>query len=141
MTELSALLASVIGGDATGIGALRRVPQSDIRAAARQVDQLHVSRAALLRLLQAWNSGTVTTEQVRWWAIFVFLGGFPQDWSPSGWVASYTAQTQPLEIDYADDDLVNEIVFRLKDLGDAVDGTISDKEREAMISDLAKGSA
>ncbi len=61
-----------------------------------------------------WRARCVTEEQVRLWALQMFIGAFPQTWSPISWSARATSR--PIEVDYSDDDVVNDIIFALKDL-------------------------
>lgn len=46
---------------------------------------------------------------------------------------------QPIDVNYSDDEVVNDIVFELKDLGEIVDGIVTPSERNAMIR-LLEGS-
>ena len=63
----------------------------------------------------------------------MFVGAFPQE-APSGdWFAPFSP-AKPVDIDYSEDDVVNETVFRLKDLGDEIDGVISAQECDEMIA-------
>jgi hypothetical protein len=47
---------------------------------------------------------------VRWWALLMFIGAFPEERTPIGWKIHYSSQ--PLDIDYSDDEDVNDVVFR-----------------------------
>jgi hypothetical protein len=51
---------------------------------------------------------------------------------------SFPPLAQPLDIDYSEDEVVIDVVFRLKDLGDEIDGVITSPERDAMISSLSE---
>lgn len=111
------LLLEAIDGEVANIDELRRAPQEQVHQAGQELGgELTFGRATVLRVLQDWRAGRLTDEQVRWWALLMFVGAFPQEWSPYGW--HFHASAQPIHIDYSDDEDVNEIVFELKDLGD-----------------------
>jgi hypothetical protein len=59
----------------------------------------------------------------------MFIGAFPEEWTPVGWKIHHSSQ--PIDIDYSDDADVNEVVFRLKDLGE-LGSDITKEERTAM---------
>jgi hypothetical protein len=61
----------------------------------------------------------------------MFAGAFPEEWTPYGW--RFHAGSQPIHVDYSDDEPVNEIVFELKDLGDFDDGGRIAAELDNMI--------
>jgi hypothetical protein len=129
------LLRDALDGDASVIEELRATSQSELRDAGIALGgTLTFGRAAVLRVLKDWRTGHVTNEQARWWALLMFIGSFPEQWTPTNW--SVHNSSQPLDVDYSDDEVVNEIVFRLKDIGDVVDGVITDPERDAMIGRL-----
>ena len=65
-----------------------------------------------------WSAGRVTEEQVRWWALLMFTGAFQ------------------IDVNYSDDDVVNDVIFELKDLGEIVDGIITPAQRNEMIERL-----
>jgi hypothetical protein len=86
-------------------------------------------------VLGDWRARKLTDEQVRWWALLMFAGAFPDDWTPYGW--HLHAFSQPIDVDYSDDEKVNEIVFRLKDLGDFDDGGAIAADVNNMIRQLS----
>jgi len=67
--------------------------------------------------------------------LLLFVGAFPQEGSPRGWHSH--ASAQPIDIEYSDDEEVNEVVFRLKDLGDFDDVGLSAAEVDNMITQLS----
>jgi len=129
--RVTQLLDQALKGDATGIDELRQVTQKELHQAGKALGEtLRLGREATLRVLEDWDSRLLTDEQVRWWALLMFIGGFPDEWTPIGWKIHLSAQ--PLDIDYSDGADVNEVVLGLKDLGE-LDGDISKEERTAMV--------
>src|SRR5256885_10966354 len=130
------LLREAIDGQVANIDELRGASQQQLQRAGQAVgDDLAVGRAAVLRLLHDWRAGLVTDEQVRWWALLLFVGAFPQDWSPYGW--HFHASAQPIHIENSDDEEVNEVDFRFKDLGDFDDGGTIAADVDIMIRQLS----
>ena len=116
-----ALLRDALHGDVARIDELRRASQKQLHLAGQALGgQLMFGRPTLLRVLKDWQANKVTDEQVRWWALLMFAGAFPEEWTPYGWRVQTSAQ--PIDVNYSDDEEVNGIVFRLKDLGDLDDG-------------------
>jgi|ERR1700694_2565328 len=113
----------------------REVPLTRWYKAADEIEQpLRFGRPNVLRLLGDWKAHRITDEQVRWWALLVFIGAFPQDWSPTGWLVR--VPLREIDFDYSDDEAVNEAVYRLKDLRDDIDGEISSAECDQLIISL-----
>ena len=107
------LLREAIDGQVANIDELRIASQQQVHRAGQAVGgDLAVGRMAVLRVLHDWRAGLVTDEQVRWWALLLFVGAFPQEWSPYGW--HFHASAHPIHIEYSDDEEVNEVVFRLQ---------------------------
>ena len=65
----------------------------------------------------------------------MFAGSFPEYWTPYGSYTHYSSQ--PIDIDYSSDETVNEVVFRLKDLGDFDDYGQIAADRDNMIRQLS----
>ena len=115
------LLRDALDGDVVHIDELRRASQEQLHLAGQALGgELRFGRATVLRVLRDWRARKLTDEQVRWWALLMFAGAFPDEWTPYGrW---FHASSQPIRVDYSDDEAVNEIVFELKDLGEFDDG-------------------
>jgi hypothetical protein len=115
--RVSELLAEALAGDASNIGELRAATREQIELAGKALGgEPLVGRPSVLRVLRDWRDGALSDEQVRWWALFLFIGAFPTEWSPYGWRLGGTGQ--PIDINYSDDETVNEVVHELKDIGD-----------------------
>ena len=129
--RVTLLLDQALKGDATGIDELRQATKQELHEAGKALGEpLRFGRATTLRVLGAWESRLLTDEQVRWWALLMFIGAFPDEWTPIGWKIHHSSQ--PLDIDYSDDADVNEVVFLLKDLGE-LGSDITQEERTAMV--------
>src|SRR6266853_184524 len=129
--RVTLLLDQALKGDATGIDELRQATQQELHEAGKALGEpLRFGRATTLRVLGAWESRLLTDEQVRWWALLMFIGAFSDEWAPIGWKIHHSSE--PLDIDYSDDADVNEVVFLLKDLGE-LGSDITQEERTAMV--------
>jgi len=87
---------------------------------------LTISRAALMRVLLDWRSGTHSAVEVQQWASFVrrgYISGKP------------LRGGQPLDIAYDtdDEDLIVEIIGRFDEIGDLIDGSIDESEQVEML--------
>jgi hypothetical protein len=115
------LLTDALKGDVDHIDELCRASQEQINLAGKALGgHLTFGCATVIRVLKDRRARKLTDEQVRWWALLMFIGAFPDEWTPYGW--RFNASSHPIDVDYSDDDEVNEIVFRLKDVGDFDDG-------------------
>ena len=131
-----ALLGEALEGDGAHIDELRKASKEQLRLAGQVLGgQLAIGRPAVLRVLRDWHTRKLTDEQVRWWSLLMFAGAFPDEWTPYG--RRFHASSQPIDVDYSDDEVVNEVVFRLKDLGDFDDGGAIETDIEKMIARLS----
>lgn len=129
------LVKEALEGNATHIDELRRVSHEQLHLAGQALgSQLSFGRPTALRVLKDWRDGRLVDEQVRWWALLMFIGAFPDEWSPKGWKVHFSAQ--PIDFDYSDDDDVNEVVFQLIELGAIDDGGAIKDRINAMIRRL-----
>ena len=116
--RVSELLAEALAGDARNIEELRAATREQLALAGKDLGgEPAVGRPGVLRILRDWRDGVLTDEQVHWWALLLFVGAFPAEWSPFGWRLGRSPH-QPIAINYSDDEAVNEVVFELKDIGD-----------------------
>ncbi len=131
-----ALLSAALEGDVSQIDELRRASQEQLHLAGRALGgELSFGRMTVLRVLKDWSARKLSDEQVRWWALLMFAGAFPEEWTPYGW--RFHAWSQPIDVDYSDNEDVNEIVFRLKDLGDFDDGGTIKADIDLLIRQLS----
>lgn len=117
---------------------LRKVSHEQLHSAGQALGgALTFGRPAVLRVLHDWRAGRLSDEQGRWWALLMFVGAFPEEWSPYGWRFHAKRRGQPIDVDYPDDEQVNEVVFELKDLGDFDDEGRIRRELDNMIASLS----
>lgn len=129
-----ALLRDALDGDATRIEELRKTTPRQLQAAGVELGgELSFGRPTVLRVLHDWRAGRINDGQVRWWALLMFTGGFPVDWTPYG--GHFPGR--PIHVDYSDDEEVNEVVFDLKDVGDFDDVGHIRRNIDEMIAKLA----
>jgi hypothetical protein len=133
MTELSdqSLLLAVVDGDLSAFAQLRKRSPARIDAQRDSLPVLTVTKQAVLRVLIALQSNAVSPAAVQQWASFIRWGFF-------GWVEE---PRRPLNIEYESvaEDIIVEIIARLDELGDEIDGTISAEELKQMINNIAYG--
>jgi hypothetical protein len=130
------LLREALEGDVAQIDELRSASKEQLYEASQVLGgQLTFGRPTVLRVLRDWRARKLSDEQVRWWALLMFAGAFPDEWTPYGW-RFHASSAQPIVVDYSDHDDVNEVVFRLKDLGDFDDAGAIKAEVDAMIKRL-----
>lgn len=131
------LLSDALNGDVSQIDELRHASQEQLHTAGEALGrQLRFGRPTVLRVLREWRDGQLTDDQVRCWAWLMFAGSFPDDCRPHGWRADRSSQ--PIDVDYSDDETVNEVVFDLKDLGDFDDYGWIVADRDKMIAELSR---
>lgn len=129
-TTLAEALAAVVAGDLLHLRQVASATHDALRAAAATLPPLRVDRSSLERAVCAWRSGQFSDAELNTWAWLVRSGAAP--------IGTGTQALRPIEIDYdvAHEDLLADIVGRLSELGDLVDGQIDDAEFERMLVDL-----
>ncbi|GAB1361481.1 hypothetical protein MASR1M32_07170 [Rhodobacter sp.] len=126
---LASALSAVVQGDLTGLPSVLSADQADLIEAAAQLPELRLTRRATADVLQAWCDGRWSAKEVQKWASFV----------RRGFVAEQSAgPIRPVDITYDTDgeDTIVEIIARLDEIGDLVDGLVDEAEREDMIRRL-----
>jgi hypothetical protein len=127
--KLSDVLQQVIGGNYEHFDTLLVSEHAALQAAAIAIPRLCVGKEAVLKVLQDWKSGRLTDVQVQQWASFV----------RRGYVRLVNSEPiKALEIDYdgPSETLIAECLGRLDEIGDQVDGVVSDVEVSKMIRSL-----
>lgn len=127
--ELVAAIAGVVAGDLNCLAKVLRAGHPAIREAAARLPQLVVTRSALARVLKDWSLGLFSAEHVQKWASFIRRGYV------SG---GASGQVRPIHVAYdpKNEELVVEILGRLDELGDQVDGQLGTSELEQMLQAL-----
>jgi hypothetical protein len=129
VTELEAAIAAVVEGDLTGLTTVLEADHPDLLHAAGNLAELTIMRTALTKVLQAWRDGGRSSRDVQKWASFV-RRGFAAGRS--------SGPLRPIDIKYdaGAEALIVEIMARLDEIGDVVDGDIDDVELEEMVKTL-----
>lgn len=120
-------LIRTVGGDITAFEALRQNPNQLARLSSYSAPKLVVTLEAVRDVLSALRDGRVSPQQAQQWASFV----------RRGYIAGTTkGPVRPLKIEYdhVHEDAIIEIISRLDEIGDAIDGEVSDEELSAMLS-------
>jgi len=129
MTALTPnMLSRLIEGDLSDIEVLCSQPQSVIRTTASLLPTLVLRKHSLKKVLTSLKRKEISPETINTWAWFV----------RSGYVPSERPPITPIDIEYdpADEDLIVEIMSRLCELGDTIDGEITTEELENFLADL-----
>jgi hypothetical protein len=128
MTDgLNETLSAVLRGDATRLHELRPVSRESLVEACRQTAAAVSARDAVA-IFENLASGRISKVQAQEWASFVRWGLVPG-------TLDQEYLKQPIEIPYADanENAIAEAVSRLDELGDIIDGEISEQERAELI--------
>lgn len=125
MKTLEMTIAAIVAGDLNGLTMVKAADHPDLLDAAARLPPLTISRPALAKVLKSWRSGHCNADDVQQWASFV----------RRGYIAGIRGAVRPIDIEYdaLDEDLIVEIIGRLDEIGDMIDGEVSDNEREAML--------
>ncbi|MEW6776849.1 MAG: hypothetical protein AB1405_11180 [Bdellovibrionota bacterium] len=123
-------LASVIGGDLTNLDVVLSASHSDLFACSEQITGIIVTPKIVLRVLRSLRDGMENPARVQAWASFL----------RRGFVSNPSAKEpiSPIDIAFSStfEDEIVEVLGRLDELGDLIDGNISEKELDGMIARL-----
>jgi hypothetical protein len=121
-------LVATVGGDLEAFTRLLRQPPDRLDSQKDSLPQLIVTKVGLLRVLLALQHKDASPELVQQWASFIRRGYF----------GSEKGHRCPIEIQYdpSMEDQIVEVLARLDELGDLVDGEITDIELSEMIRSL-----
>ena len=125
-------LASSLQGDVAAFARLEQQPHAVLVQWAAQLPVLILGPDGVLAVLEALEQQTAATPLIQRWASFVSRGylanGGTQGWEP----------IKPLDIPYvvAAEDQIIEVLARLNELGDIVDGTIDTDELHELVASL-----
>lgn len=113
-------LAHVANGDAQAITVLRRLGHAMLLNTTDGAEPLVVTREATISVLRGLLDGRLSPTQAQGWASFVRCG----------YLEGTTGPVQPLPIDFesAWEDAIAEATSRLDEIGDLIDGEVSNGE-------------
>jgi len=114
------LLAAVLRGDVTALKPLGHEPWAKVELAARSAEPLVLRPNAIVRVLAALREGTIATDEAQAWASFVRRGYLAGGLEPVHAIG--------IEYDRKNEDAIADVVARLDELGDDIDGEIDSAE-------------
>ena len=124
-THIAEDVALAVNGDLKAFDRLLKLGPLAVDRAATSLPEMTLTRAGLLNVLLAFQNGAAAAETVQQWASFMrwgLVGPF-----------SGPAHTVNIAYDESHENDISDVVGRLDELGDLIDGTISRKELKAMI--------
>lgn len=115
---LSKILQDLIEGNLEKISTVFNSTQQELQNARESLNTYSLSKEALLKVLYDFQISRVSSNQVQKWASFMRWGIIP---------SSSTEPVKPLEIGYSSnyEDEIIEVLAKLDELGDIVDGEIN----------------
>jgi hypothetical protein len=130
METMAAAIAALVEGDLTYLATVRSASHRELRDAAEKLRGLFVSRSAVAKVLEDWRRGLFAAEDIQQWASFIRRGYF------SGRVSCELLRPIPIEYDVNDEEVIVEIIGRLDQIGDQIDGHINACEQDEMLRTL-----
>lgn len=129
-TELDrSTLVDAVAGDIHAFDALQRRKHAELRRCNATLEHLMHTSGAVRRVLYGLLSGDITPDVAQRWASFV----------RRGYIAGRSrSPILPIEIKYESEaeDAIVEILARLDEIGDVVDGEVTEDEIRQMIASL-----
>lgn len=109
----AAVVQSALDGDPAALALIARTDQDQLLAVAAG-SPLLVSRRSVMAVLQGLSTGSISGEQAQAWASFV----------RHGFIQGGPGPIRPLDIEYdaAPENAIVEVVGRLDQIGDRIDG-------------------
>jgi hypothetical protein len=125
--DVAGLLQRVVAGDLGAVDQLQTAPQPQIVAAARSAS-VPVTRAAVVRVLRAMRGRQDLDGAAQRWASFVLRG----------YVAGGSGPIEAADIAIEPDheQAIVDVLVRLDELGDRIDGRICTAENDDLIASL-----
>lgn len=119
----------VVGGDVTGVHAIRTASQDDLRSAWERSSKPVLSAAAVRRVLHDLMTGEADPELVQMWGSFIMRGHL-QSIGP----------LRPIDVEYEPryEDQIIEAIAVLEQIGDLIDGDPSEAQLRQLIADLSE---
>jgi hypothetical protein len=131
MKPLTAAIAGIVAGDLNCLAVVLSASHRALSDAAAKLPPLLVSRSTLTKVLEDWHRGLFSAQDIQKWASFVRRGYV------SGGAFGATRPI-PIEYDAEDEALIVDIISRLDEIGDQIDGHIDAREVEEMLRALSQ---
>lgn len=128
LLALRTALLDLLVGDIYSLDAVVRARHESLFAVGSS-EELVLRRSAVQRVVEGMRARALAPADVQKWASFV----------KRGYVA-LGSQEPPLDIEYEDawDEVISDVVSRLDEIGDVIDGVIEDDELDDMIRRLSR---
>lgn len=129
MMNTKKILTETISGNLNNFTYIESVPHNKLLKTSKSCSNLFLTKSAVLEVITEFKKRNIKPEVVQKWATFMRCG-----------YIGYNIKTPilPLQIEYKADeeDLIVEMLARLNEIGDVVDGVIEDSELDIMIFKL-----
>jgi hypothetical protein len=122
MTQLANRILSYVNGDLEAYAELKRHPQDELVASMASARiPLQVTATSLRTLLARYRTKEVDPESLQQWASFIRRGYFPSK-------SSEAVKPIPIAYEAEFDEPIADTVSRLDEIGDSVDGALTEEE-------------
>jgi len=124
------LIEEALTGNLKRFSVLMAVEHNELLQASKTIPVLLLTRLSVLNVLNEIKGTDIAIEIVQGWASFVMRG----------YIATNASEPiVPIQIDYESEyeDSIVDVLSRLDELGDAVDGAIDETELNSLIHSLA----
>ena len=124
------LIEEALAGNLSEFSKLLAVENKELAKQCQVIPALFLTKAALLNVLEGLKNNQFTTKLVQSWASFVIRGYI---------TSNISEPIMPIQIDYEieNEDSIVDVLSRLDELGDAVDGVINKNELDTLIHHLS----
>lgn len=129
MINLEYVVKNILNGDARLINELSMVDHADILVKCLEMGQLSVDRYSVILVLTLLQRKEIKEDDAQRWASFIRRGYFP---------SNKNYKITPLNIEYKeeDEDLISYAVDKMDQLGDLIDGKLSENDLDQLIISL-----
>ncbi|MEO1303246.1 MAG: hypothetical protein AAFV36_08725 [Myxococcota bacterium] len=123
-------LAEIVRGNARRLVAVSRTSPSKLSTSSMSVEFV-LGPAAIMRVIQEWLRDDLDDWCVQRWASFVRRGYLE---------TNEQVACAPIKIEFAaeHEDTISAIITRLDELGDSIDGVVTDAEKRDMVATLER---
>ena len=123
--DVNGLVRSAVAGDVLAARGLEAYANDEIQSIGSAAGDLTLTCAAVARVLFDFQAGRVDASDVMRWAYFV----------QKGYVPGRSGPTKALPINYEpeNEDSIAEVIGRLTELGDLIDGIVSREELRRLL--------
>lgn len=124
------ILSEIMKGEIAHLSILLAQEHLTIQACAALLPPLLLRKEAVKKILTDYHEEKISSQSARSWASFI----------KRGYIAGGTDPIAPLEINYEHphEDLISEILYRLDELGDEIDGEMTKEEIDEFCELLQK---